>query len=153
METTLQKTALSNLSGRRHRSLWGDAWRRLISSRTARLGMAIVAFFILFAVLTHFFWEYDPKIDLDYSLKLKPPNLAPTEEIESVAREKFDLTEDVETADADQQAASDVREVDATAGADEPSEREHNSAATHQTPGGSLAVKNEADEKNGRKNP
>jgi ABC-type dipeptide/oligopeptide/nickel transport system permease subunit len=69
---------------REHRSLWGDAWRRLISSKTARLGMAIVVFFVLFAVLSHFFWEYDPKIDLDYTLKLKPPNLTPTEEVESI---------------------------------------------------------------------
>ncbi len=66
------------------RSLWGDAWRRLISSNTARLGMFIVAVFVLSAVLSHFFWEYDPKIDLDYSLKLKPPNLRPTEEIPSI---------------------------------------------------------------------
>jgi segregation and condensation protein B len=73
-------------------------------------------------------------------------DLPSTEEIESVAREKFDLTEDVVAADADQQATSDVREVDATAGADEPSERERDPAATHQTPGGSLAVKNEADD-------
>lgn len=69
---------------REHRSLWGDAWRRLISTNTARLGMAIVVFFVLFAVLSHFFWEYDPKIDLDYGLKLKSPNLTPTEEIESI---------------------------------------------------------------------
>lgn len=46
--------------------------------------MAIVVFFVLFAVLSHFFWEYDPKTDLDYSLKLKSPNLRATEEIESI---------------------------------------------------------------------
>jgi ABC-type dipeptide/oligopeptide/nickel transport system permease subunit len=46
--------------------------------------MVIVAVFLLGAGLSHFFWEYDPKIDLDYSLKLKPPNLRPTEEVESV---------------------------------------------------------------------
>lgn len=67
-----------------HRSLWGDAWRRLISNNTARLGMVIVIFFILATVLSHFFWEYNPRIDLDYSLKLKPPNLRPTEEVASV---------------------------------------------------------------------
>jgi ABC-type dipeptide/oligopeptide/nickel transport system permease subunit len=84
METTRQKTALSDTSMRQHRSLWGDAWRRLISSNTARMGIFIVAFFVLSAVLTHFFWEYDPKTDLDYSLKLKAPNLTPTEEIETI---------------------------------------------------------------------
>ena len=69
---------------REHRSLWVDAWRRMISSNTARLGMAIAAIFILSAVLAHFFWEYDPRTDIDYSLKLKPPNLFPTEEYDSL---------------------------------------------------------------------
>jgi len=66
------------------RSLWGDAWRRLVSSNTARLGMGIVAVFVLSAVLAHFFWEYNPKTDLDYSLKLKPPTLIPNEEVPSI---------------------------------------------------------------------
>ena len=39
---------------------------------------------VLSTVLAHFFWEYDPKIDLDYTLKLKPPNLVPNEEVASV---------------------------------------------------------------------
>ena len=69
---------------REHRSLWVDAWRRMISNNTARLGMAIVTIFILSAVLAHFFWEYDPRTDIDYSLKLKPPNLIATEEIPSI---------------------------------------------------------------------
>ena len=82
-EAISKQTDLADFPTRKRRSLWGDAWRRLVSSNTARLGMAIVALFVLSAVLSHFFWEYDPKIDLDYSLKLKPPNLTPTEEIES----------------------------------------------------------------------
>jgi ABC-type dipeptide/oligopeptide/nickel transport system permease subunit len=69
---------------REHRSLWRDAWRRLLSNRTARLGLAIVLIFVLSAVLAHYFWEYNPKTDLDYSLKLKPPNLFPNEEVQSI---------------------------------------------------------------------
>jgi len=46
--------------------------------------MAVVAIFVLTTVFAHFFWEYDPRIDLDYSLKLKSPNLFPTEEVESI---------------------------------------------------------------------
>ncbi len=69
---------------RRRRTLWGDAWRRLIASPTARLGMAIVVVFVLGTVLAHFLWPYDPKTDLDYTLKLKPPNLRPTAEIPSI---------------------------------------------------------------------
>jgi ABC-type dipeptide/oligopeptide/nickel transport system permease subunit len=69
---------------REHRSLWGDAWRRLLASPTGRIGLAVVIFFVVATVLSHFFWEYDPRIDLDYALKLKPPNLAPTEEVASI---------------------------------------------------------------------
>lgn len=69
---------------RRHRSLWGDAWRRLIANRAARLGLAIVTMFVLSSVLAHFFWQYDPKTDLDYSLKLKPPNLYPTDDVPTI---------------------------------------------------------------------
>jgi len=83
-ETTREQTILADLAVREHRSLWGDAWRRLISGNTSRIGIAIVVFFILTAVLAHFFWEYNPRIDLDYSLKLKPPNLQKTEEIPSI---------------------------------------------------------------------
>jgi ABC-type dipeptide/oligopeptide/nickel transport system permease subunit len=83
-ETLSKDFGLADFAVRRHRSLWGDAWRRLISSNIARLGMVIVVFFILSAVLSHFFWEYNPKIDLDYTLKLKPPNLRPTEEVKTI---------------------------------------------------------------------
>ncbi len=68
----------------RHRSLWGDAWHRLISSTTGRVGLVLVVFLVLGAVLSHFFWEYNPKTDLDYGLKLKPPNLTPNEDVESI---------------------------------------------------------------------
>src|SRR4030067_1532692 len=83
-EIPSQEIGRTDFALREHRSLWYDAWRRLISSNTARLGMVIVAVFVLSAVYAHYFWEYDPKTDLDYSLKLKAPNLAPTQEIESV---------------------------------------------------------------------
>lgn len=69
---------------REHRSMWYDAWRRLISSNTARAGMVIVAIFVFSSVYAHFFWDYDPKTDLDYSLKLKPPTLVPNEDVPSV---------------------------------------------------------------------
>jgi ABC-type dipeptide/oligopeptide/nickel transport system permease subunit len=75
---------LTDFAVREHRSLWRDAWRRLISSTTGRLGLSVVILFVLVTVFSHFFWEYNPRTDLDYSLKLKPPNLTPTEEIESI---------------------------------------------------------------------
>ena len=83
-EITTEDIGIVDFAVREHRSLWVDAWRRLISSRTAQLGMAIVAIFVLSAVYAHYFWDYDPKTDLDYSLKLKPPTLIPNEEVPSV---------------------------------------------------------------------
>jgi len=79
-----QDLKVADLAMREHRSLWGDAWRRLISSNTARIGLAIISIFILTTTLSHFFWAYNPKTDLDYSLKLKAPNLFPTEEVDSI---------------------------------------------------------------------
>ncbi len=83
-EITPDELGITDFAVREHRSLWGDAWQRLISSKTARIGMAIVALFVLTAVLAHFFWDYNPNTDLNYSLKLKPPNLIPTEEVPSI---------------------------------------------------------------------
>ncbi|MBN1146242.1 MAG: ABC transporter permease [Anaerolineales bacterium] len=83
-EITPEDIGAIDFAVREHRSLWLDAWRRLISSNTARLGMFIIALFVFSAAYAHFFWKYDAKTDLDYSLKLKPPNLFPTEEIESI---------------------------------------------------------------------
>ncbi len=75
---------LTDFALREHRSLWRDAWHRLISSTTGRLGLIIVLLFVMGTVFAHFFWEYNPRTDLDYSLKLKPPNLQPTEEVASI---------------------------------------------------------------------
>ncbi len=83
-EITTEEITVTDFAVREHRSLWVDAWRRLASSNTARLGMFIVAFFILSTTFAHFFWEYEPKKDLNYSLKLKPPTLIPNEEVPSV---------------------------------------------------------------------
>ena len=82
-EITPQDIDITDFAVREHRSLWIDAWRRLIASRTARLGMFIVVLFITTAVLAHFFWEYDPRTDLDYSVKLVPPTLFASEEVPS----------------------------------------------------------------------
>jgi ABC-type dipeptide/oligopeptide/nickel transport system permease subunit len=83
-ESTPEDIAAIDFAVREHRSLWLDAWRRLISSNTARLGMFIVGVFVLSAIIAHYFWKYDAKIDLDYTLKLRPPNLFVTEEMTSI---------------------------------------------------------------------
>lgn len=83
-ESRPEDIAVIDYAVREHRSLWLDAWHRLISSNTARLGMFVIGLFFFSTVFAHFFWEYDPRLDLDYSLKLKPPNLVATEEITSI---------------------------------------------------------------------
>ncbi len=83
-QVTVPDLTTTDFAVREHRSLWLDAWRRLISGNTSRLGMFIVVVFVLSTTLAHFFWAYDPSKDLDYSLKLKAPNLAATENIPSI---------------------------------------------------------------------
>jgi ABC-type dipeptide/oligopeptide/nickel transport system permease subunit len=84
LEAGAEEVGYIDFAVREHRSLWGDAWRRLMSSATGRIGLVVVLVFVLAAVLARLFWEYDPKIDLDYSLKLKRPNLVPNEEVETI---------------------------------------------------------------------
>lgn len=79
-ETKLGKSPNEDFAVREHRSLWLDAWRRLVANRTAMIGFLVVALFILSSTLAHFFWEYEPKMDLDYGAKLLPPQLIATEE-------------------------------------------------------------------------
>ncbi len=83
-EITPDEIVITDFAVREHRSLWVDAWRRLQSSNTARLGLVIVVVFVFSAVFAHYFWKYDPRVDLDYSLKLKPPTLIPNEDVPSV---------------------------------------------------------------------
>jgi peptide/nickel transport system permease protein len=74
-ETTARQAELSvDFAVRKHRSLWADAWRRLISLNTARLGMAIVGILLLVALLTPIVHDYDPKKDSSLRDRLKPPS-------------------------------------------------------------------------------
>ncbi len=84
VKITPEEITVTDFAVREHRSLWGDAWKRLLSSNTARLGMFIVVLFVSSATFSHYFWKYEPKKDLDYSLKLKAPIFIPTDEIPSV---------------------------------------------------------------------
>ncbi|MFM8321184.1 MAG: ABC transporter permease [Chloroflexota bacterium] len=83
-QVTVPELETTDFAVREHRSLWLDAWRRLISSNTSRLGMFIVVLFVLGTTLAHLFWEYNPAKDLNYALKLKPPNLVATEQIKTI---------------------------------------------------------------------
>lgn len=76
-EQTVQETTSSTTSmSRTHRSPWGDAWRRLISLDTARLGLFIIGFLLLVSVLAPIVHDYDAKADSNLRLRLKPPTRA-----------------------------------------------------------------------------
>ena len=61
---------------REHRSLWLDAWRRLISLNSARLGMVIVCILLLASILVPIIHQYNPNIDSNLRERLKPPSRA-----------------------------------------------------------------------------
>jgi len=74
-ETTLSPVDMSvDWAMRKHRSLWGDAWRRLISLGTARAGMVIISILLLGSLLAPIVHHYDPKIDSSLRDRLKPPS-------------------------------------------------------------------------------
>ncbi len=56
------------------RSLWRDAWRRLLSNRLARVGMAISLFFLLMAIFVPFVFPYNAKVDSDLVNQLTEPS-------------------------------------------------------------------------------
>jgi ABC-type dipeptide/oligopeptide/nickel transport system permease subunit len=79
-EKQLQLNDNEDFAVREHRSLWLDAWRRMIANRTAMVGLIVVLIFMFSATMAHFFWEYEPKSDLDYGAKLLAPQLVVKEE-------------------------------------------------------------------------
>ena len=56
------------------RSLWYDAWRRLLYSITARIGMVLVGIIVFTAVLAPIVDPYDPKLDADLPNSGQPPS-------------------------------------------------------------------------------
>ncbi|MBS1254205.1 MAG: putative D,D-dipeptide transport system permease protein DdpC [Anaerolineales bacterium] len=59
---------------RKHRSLTADAWRRLISLNTARLGMVIIGLLLLVSILAPIVHDYNPKTDSNLRARLQPPS-------------------------------------------------------------------------------
>lgn len=65
---------------RPQRSLWGDAWQRLISSATGRIGIGISVLLIVLALCIPLVLPYDPATDRDLRLRLAEPSWLMTEE-------------------------------------------------------------------------
>jgi peptide/nickel transport system permease protein len=57
------------------RSLWRDAWQRLIANRLARLGMAITLLFLFMAAFVPVIFPYNARIDSDLMNQLLPPTV------------------------------------------------------------------------------
>ncbi|GAC1551954.1 MAG: ABC transporter permease [Herpetosiphon sp.] len=71
---TAQQPPIQDESKRAVRSLWGDAWRRLLSSVTGRIGLGISLFLLLVALTIPYIHPYDPGIDGDVANRLHPPS-------------------------------------------------------------------------------
>jgi len=56
------------LTARRQRSLWGDAWRRLIRNKLAIIGLIIVTVFALIAIFAPLIAPYNQAEVVDYRL-------------------------------------------------------------------------------------
>lgn len=61
------------LTAKKQRSLWGDAWRRLIRNRLAVIGLIIVVFFSLIAIFASVIAPYGQAEVVDYRLARHPP--------------------------------------------------------------------------------
>ncbi|MGE5138961.1 MAG: ABC transporter permease [Rudaea sp.] len=59
---------------RPQRSLWSDAWQRLKRGTNARVGMAVIAFFVVIAVTIEFVNPYNARTDGDLSVRLLAPS-------------------------------------------------------------------------------
>lgn len=55
-------------------SFFRQAMRRLWDTRSSRIGLFIVAFFVILAIVVPLAFPYDPKTDSNLSMKLKPPS-------------------------------------------------------------------------------
>jgi len=71
---TVTQTGALGQAERRQRSLWGDAWGRLLSSSSGRAGLAISSVLILLAILVPVVWPYDATRDRKLADRLKPPS-------------------------------------------------------------------------------
>jgi hypothetical protein len=61
------------LTARKQRSLWGDAWRRLIRNKLAVIGLFIVVFFSLIAIFAPVIAPYGQAEVVDFRLARYPP--------------------------------------------------------------------------------
>jgi peptide/nickel transport system permease protein len=73
---TATDTAVPTIQNeRRQRSLWRDAWQRLIGTSAGRLGLLISTLLILLALLINVILPYEPVGDRNVRARLQPPSM------------------------------------------------------------------------------
>ncbi len=75
MATVTQTAPRRVETERPQRSLWGDAWRRLIGSSAGRIGLAMTVLLILLALFINLLLPYNPARDRNLRLRLQPPSM------------------------------------------------------------------------------
>ncbi len=75
MATATQTAPRRIESERRQRSLWSDAWRRLVGSSAGRVGLVLSGLLILLALLIQVVLPYNPARDRNLRLRLQPPTM------------------------------------------------------------------------------
>jgi peptide/nickel transport system permease protein len=86
---TVTETAVRTTQGeRRQRSLWRDAWRRLIASSAGRLGLLVSGFLILLALFINVIYPYEPAGDRNLRARLQPPSML----MDQATRERLELS-------------------------------------------------------------
>ena len=74
--TTAAQSAPSQIENERpQRSLWRDAWRRLVGSSAGRVGLAVSVGLILLALFIQVLMPYDPSRDRNLRQRLQPPSM------------------------------------------------------------------------------
>ncbi len=74
MATATKSAAPVIHTERRQRSLWRDAWRRLIASFAGRVGLLMSGSLILLALLINVVMPYEPLGDRNLRARLQPPS-------------------------------------------------------------------------------
>lgn len=74
MATAAQTASPQIEAEREQRSLWRDAWRRLLSSSAGRIGLAVSLALIVLALVIPYVMPYDPSRDRNLRQRLQPPS-------------------------------------------------------------------------------
>ncbi len=74
-DTQMLMAPAEDITARRSRGLFRDAWRRLLASWNGRVGLAVVTLIVLIAVLAPVIDPYDPRTDSNLRMSRKPPSL------------------------------------------------------------------------------